>query len=269
LEPIKRAVGPWNFSDVSPKQMLGRFNSFAKSIIVRVNEARDLGDIDRYALYDHMKNYTAAPPDTLRVDEKNIREYPVSNCCGVIYTTNYKLDGLYLPPDDRRHHVSCSDRKAADFRANYFNDLYRWYESGGFGHVAAYLRNLDLSEFDPKAPPPKTPAFWDIVSANAAPEDADMADALDVLRWPDVVRIAELIVAARDGSFREYLEDRRNNRKISHRLDTAGYVRVRSDASDGLWAISGRRQAVYAKKTLTLRERQQAVADLSERGWKQ
>jgi hypothetical protein len=42
--------------------MLGRFNSFAKSVILRINEARDLGEYDRYRFYDHMKAYTAAPP---------------------------------------------------------------------------------------------------------------------------------------------------------------------------------------------------------------
>ena len=30
--------------------------------------------------------------------------------------------------------------------------------TGGFEHVAAYLGELDISGFDPKAPPPKTPA---------------------------------------------------------------------------------------------------------------
>src|SRR5262249_43523182 len=39
LEPVKQAVGPWNFADVSPKQVLGRFNGFLKSVILRVNEA--------------------------------------------------------------------------------------------------------------------------------------------------------------------------------------------------------------------------------------
>ena len=40
---------------------------------------------------------------------------------------------------------------------------------------------LDLSSFDPKAPPPKTAAFWDIVNVNSAPEDADLADVLEDL----------------------------------------------------------------------------------------
>jgi len=49
LEPVKSAVGPWNFSEVSPQHMLGRFNGYLKSVILRVSEARDLGDVDRFA----------------------------------------------------------------------------------------------------------------------------------------------------------------------------------------------------------------------------
>ena len=55
--------------------MLGRFNGFVKSVILRVSEARDLGDVDRFTFYDHTKVYTAAPPDVLRVDEKYLREH--------------------------------------------------------------------------------------------------------------------------------------------------------------------------------------------------
>jgi hypothetical protein len=82
LEPIKHAVGPWNFTEVTPTAMLGRFNGFVKSVILRVNEARDLGELDRYSFYDHLKMYTAAPPDVIRCDEKNLREHAVLNVCG-------------------------------------------------------------------------------------------------------------------------------------------------------------------------------------------
>ena len=44
LEPVKRAVGAWNFIEASPQQMLGQFNGFVKSVILRISEARDLGD---------------------------------------------------------------------------------------------------------------------------------------------------------------------------------------------------------------------------------
>jgi Family of unknown function (DUF5906) len=75
LEPVKRAVGHWNFHEVSPSQVLGRFNGYLKSVILRINEARDLGEYDRYKFYDHLKALTAAPPDVLPIDEKNLREY--------------------------------------------------------------------------------------------------------------------------------------------------------------------------------------------------
>ena len=66
LAPVIHAVGPWNFQDVTPGHLLDKFNSFVKAVIVRVSEARDLGDSDRYTFYDHMKVYTASPPDVLR-----------------------------------------------------------------------------------------------------------------------------------------------------------------------------------------------------------
>ena len=88
----------------------------------------------------------------LRVDEKNLREYNILNCCGVVITTNYKTDGIYLPADDRRHFVAWSDCNKEDFQPKYWNDLWGWYEREGYGHVAAYLAGLDISAFDPKAP---------------------------------------------------------------------------------------------------------------------
>jgi hypothetical protein len=106
LEPVKLAVGPWNFSEPAPQQVMGRFNGFLKSVIMRINEARDLGEFDRFKFYDHTKAYIAAPPDVLRVDEKYLREHAVFNVCGVIITTNHKTDGIYLPRDDRRHYVA-------------------------------------------------------------------------------------------------------------------------------------------------------------------
>ena len=115
LAPVKAAVGPWNFHEVSPQHMLARFNGFLRSVVLRVSEARDLGDVNRFQFYDHLKAYTAAPPDVLRCDEKHLREYTVLNCCGVIITTNHKADGIYLPPDDRRHFVAWSDLPKQDF----------------------------------------------------------------------------------------------------------------------------------------------------------
>jgi hypothetical protein len=262
LEPVKYAVGPWNFSEVSPQHMFGRFNGFLRSVILRVNEARDLGDANRYQFYDHMKTYTAAPPDVLRVDEKHLREHNVLNCCGVIITTNYKADGIYLPADDRRHFVAWSGLTKDDFPPGYWKGLWHWYENGGIEHVAAFLDKLDISKFDAKAPPPKTAAFWDIVDANQAPEDAELADVLDRLQNPDAVTIQQISNEA-TGEFGIWIAERKNRRAIPHRMEKCGYVKVRnSSVKDGLWVINGSRQVIYAKSELSISDRDIAVGIL-------
>jgi Family of unknown function (DUF5906) len=166
LAPIRFAVGPTNFAEISPQQAMGGFNGFLRSSVVRISEVKDMGEVDRYKFYEHMKTILAAPPETLRVNEKFIREYYVLNVCRIQMTTNHKTDGIYLPADDRRVYVAWSGATESDFVAGYWNELWSWYEREGFGHVAAYLRTLDVSDFNPKAPPLKTAAFWAIVGAN-------------------------------------------------------------------------------------------------------
>jgi hypothetical protein len=263
LEPIKHAVGPWNFSEVSPTQMLGRFNGFLKSVILRISEARDLGDTDRFAFYEHTKPIIAAPPDVLRVDEKNLREHAIFNSVGVVITTNNKTNGLYLPADDRRHHVAWSDLERSAFDDNYWTELWGWYADGGIWHVAAYLAELSLAGFDPKAPPRQTAAFWEIVDAARAPEDSEMADVLDRLTRPDAVTLKQ-IAASADVEFATWLMERRNRRSIPHRMELYGYTPVRNQsANDGQWVVSGTRQTIYARQVLSIRDRLAAAQQLA------
>jgi hypothetical protein len=260
IEPAKRAVGPWNVAEVSPTQMLGRFNGFIKSVILRVSEARDLGEMNRFALYEHMKVYLASPPDVLRCDEKNIREHSVFNICGVIITSNRK-DSFFLPADDRRHYVAWSDLTRDDFTKEYWDTLWSWYDAGGDGHVAAYLATLDLSSFHPKAPPAKTPVFWEIVQTNSAPEDADLANALEKLGNPGAVTVDMIKQHADSADLAEWLGDRRHARAIPHRLEDAGYVSIRNPAAkDGVWKINGRRTPIYVRKDLSIHDRHVAAA---------
>jgi hypothetical protein len=254
LEPVKRAVGPWNWAEPSPLQVMGRFNGFAKSVILRISEAHDLGDLDRFAFYEHLKVYAAAPPDVLRVDEKNLREHAVLNCCGVVITSNHKTDGIYLPADDRRHYVAWSSLTKDDFDDAYWRELWNWYDQGGDQHVAAFLVAYDLADFNPKAPPPKTEAFWTIVNAGRSPEDAELADCLELLGDPEITTLARVAGQA-DQGFHDWLKDRKNRRIIPHRFEACGYVPVRNpDAADGLWKIGSQRMAAYGKANLSLPE---------------
>jgi hypothetical protein len=263
LDPIRHAVGPWNFHDITPTQLLGRFNDFVKSVVLRVNEARDLGDVDRFKFYDHSKMYTASPPEVVRVDEKHLREHYVVNCLGFIITTNHR-DGLFLPAEDRRHYVAWSKLRKEDFAPGYWDKIWKWYDDGGRGQVAAYLDGLDLSGFDPKAPPPKTPAFWDIVHISAAPEDAELSDVIEKLGDPDALTIAQLAAVA-PAVTAEWLKERKNRRVIPHRLGRCGYVSVQNpERDDGRWKIGDTKQTIYAKLVLSPGAQQQAARKLRE-----
>jgi hypothetical protein len=264
LEPAKRVVGPWNFVETSPQQVSGRFNGFLKSVILRISEAHDTGDVNRYQFYEHLKCYIAAPPDTLRIDEKHTHEYSIMNVTGVILTTNHKTDGIFLPPDDRRHYVAWSPLETSHLPPNGWTELWNWYESGGFGDVAAYLRELDISTFNPKAPPKKTEAFWAIVDAGRAPEDAELADVLDEMGNPAAFTTSKLVYTAGGAEIGDWLRDRKNRRIIPKRLEACGYSPVRNDmAKNGMWKVNGRRQAVYARSSIPKRDQLKAASKLA------
>jgi hypothetical protein len=171
---------------------------------------------------------------------------------------------MYLPADDRRHYVAWSDCKKEDFPADYWNTIWKWYDSGGDRNVAAFLKARDLSAFDPKAPPPKTEAFWAIVNSNRAPEESELADILDALDNPDAVTIEQLTEAALPHTeFYDWICDRKNRRAIPHRLEECGYVPVRNTTQkQGLWIIGGKRYSIYAKSDLSISAQIKAATKL-------
>lgn len=267
--PVLDAVGPWNAKEVSPEMIMGRFNGYLKATLLRINEARDLGDANRYQLYERTKWILASPPEFFRIDEKNMREHPVRNVVGVIFTTNHKEGGIYLPDNDRRHYVAWSDAVMGDFEDGYFQKLYEWYDNGGRAHVVAYLKQPHLLDgFDPKAPPPRTEAWHQIVAANRSPEEAEIADVLDKLDAPVAVTINDLVEQCLTGddqslvALGEWLKDRRNARSVPHRLESLGYSAVRNAGDkQGLWTINGRKQAIFVRQDVTGADRLSRAKD--------
>jgi hypothetical protein len=269
IEGVKRAVGPWNFKEIAPKNIFDTFNPWRRAVILRVSEAKDMGEVNRFELFDAMLTLLAAPPDVLECNEKNIKQHYVLNCVGVVITSNHLTDGIFLPANDRRHYVAWSECRPADFEDDYWLKMWGWYDAGGDRHVAAYLTTLDISNFDPKASPPKTSAFWSIVNANRTSEEGELQDVLDQLGNPDAVTIGQLTDAApfdpdpKRYSLRDWLKDRKNRKAVGHRLENCSYRAVNNpDASDGLWRIGGRRQVVYAKNSLSLAEQLEAAEAL-------
>jgi hypothetical protein len=284
LVPFRYAVGTWNFRDIMPNDLTSKNNDFLCSIAVRVNEARDVGDgnrgrIDRYGLYDHMKGLMTSPPETHRINRKYVPEYTSLSRAGFITTTNHD-DALYMPSNDRRNAIAKSDRTVGDFVAGYFDEFFHWfYHEHGIEHVAALLQQYDLSNFNPKLAPPRTEAFWNMVNVDRGLEHNELADAIDAIAVdlghkrdangniapPDAVTLAMLIAKAPGA---EWLLDRKKSRAIPHRLQRCGYViapNPNSRQSGGYWIIHNKRQAIYARETLSPEQRTDVAHALRDR----
>jgi hypothetical protein len=99
------------------------------------------------------------------------------------------------------------------------------------------MAQYDTSRFDPKAPPPKTPAFWEMVEIGRVAERSDMADAVDAISGsdnrPNAITIAIVAEAIRNsdatpGNFYDWMTNRKNKKAVAHRLADCGYVPVRN-----------------------------------------
>jgi hypothetical protein len=83
---------------------------------------------------------------------------------------------------------------------------------------------------------------------------------LDLLGNPDAITI-DRIAAMATGEIQFWIKDRKSRRQIPHRMERCGYIPVRSEtAKDGLWKINGARQVVYAKDSLSIRDRHLAAS---------
>jgi Family of unknown function (DUF5906) len=268
LDPLKTAVGPWNFAEISPQAVLGTFNEFAQSVVLRISEGKDLGDTDRFVFYEATKTLIAATPDTLRLNPKFVKPYHVLNVTGVIITTNHKVGGLFLPPDNRRHFVAWSTIEPSAFTADQWAKYWAQLNARGAHAVADHLRALDLSSFNPKATPARTQAFWEMVNAMRSEEESEMADIIEILGKPKALIINDLIAAAdvsgsRYSAFVAFLQERKNARLVVLRLEQCDYRRLANpDEAAGRWVVGGQRTGVYVRQEMTDREGFEAVKAL-------
>ncbi len=148
------------------------------------------------------------------------------------------------------------------FQGSYWNDLWAYYAGGGLRHVTAFLMGRDISNFNAKAPPRQTPAFWAIVDANRSPEEPELADAIDRLGNPPAVNSPQN-TKRRIGQLRRLAVGALKEPPHHPTPPREEWICPGSNATeDGLWKIQGRRQAVYSKDKLSLRDQIAAAEQL-------
>lgn len=249
VEPLRRVVGTRNTSQIHGSQLTEAFNGFLlRSKLLLVDEL-DLEDKQRE--YNRMKPMLASPPETLSVNEKNLRRRDVQNRVAVILMTNNRFS-LAIEEDDRRLYpieITADSMTPADARS-----IWRWYVEGGFETVAEYLLTRDVSKFDPKARPAITELKQDMADYALTEADQTVRRYLDAKGNP----ICTLPDKVMQWDMGNPAGGRQPSRKqVAGALARAGYVRKRCQ-----WREDGK---VKEASVLVRREMLEAVSRLEGR----
>lgn len=176
LYPLTKALGE-NYTVISGEELLRDFDDHLLSTkYLHINEA-ELGDRrEALAVSNKLKPLAAAPPDTLRVNQKGIKPIKIRNIVNASMTTNSVMP-LRLNGPSRRFFGVWSDLNPRDENDNmtqewldYWETRWNWMKAEGWKHVAWHLMyQVDLSDFNPKEAPPMTDFLRDIKEASRSP----------------------------------------------------------------------------------------------------
>jgi len=176
LYPLIKAMGD-NHTVISGEDLLSGFNDYVLSTkYLHINEA-ELGDRrEALAVSNKLKPLAAAPPDTLRVNQKGIKPIKVRNILNATMTTNSVMP-LRLNGPSRRFYAIWSDINPRDKNDNmkrewldYWEDRWNWMKGGGWKAVVHHLMHVvDLTEFNPNEAPPMTEFLREIKESSKSP----------------------------------------------------------------------------------------------------
>jgi hypothetical protein len=177
LYPLIKAMGEYS-TTIDGNELLEGFNDYILSTKhLHINET-ELGD-HRHArqVSNKLKPLAAAPPDTVRVNQKGITALKVSNIVNATMTTNSKLP-IQLNGPSRRFHAVWTELSIRDENddmlpkwVDYWNDRWEWMTKGkGFEQCVHYLMNkVDISNFNPGEAPPMTAFLREIRESSKSP----------------------------------------------------------------------------------------------------
>lgn len=245
------AIGVWNVANISPSALDERFNEFAKSSLVRISEAADLQEGNKWTFNERVKVLISGNPDYCTINPKYGQKYTVRLHCGVIITTNHLIGGVHIPKDDRRYDVLQTatleqmSLTTQDAVIEYFRDLWHWWQAEGSGHIAAMLVARDISGFNAAIRGRTTEALRHAQAVSASSDDW-LTDILDDLTASAVIR-SDLVLQR---AIERGLRVGEVRARIGSAMSRMGYRLILCpDQKDGRWRIGNQRTLVYTNTT--------------------
>ncbi len=144
-----------------------------ESEILLLNELKEPEASARRALANRLKPLIAAPPETIPVERKGLHPYNMINRLFVLAFTNDPVP-ISLPSQDRRWFCVWSRAPRMETKAS--DVIWDWYKAGGFGRIARWLHDRDVSAFRPAATPPLTDWKLNLVENSMSVAESFIAD---------------------------------------------------------------------------------------------
>ena len=174
--PLLWAVGgqhQHNRSIMETKGLESQWGYALEAEIVILNELKEPEARERRAMANRLKPIIAAPPETLTINRKGLHPYEMVNRLLVLAFTNDPVP-ISIPTQDRRwfciwsHVPRLSEAKSAA--------IWKWYKSGGFEKIAAWMHQRDVSAFNPAAAPPVTDWKLNMVEHGMSMSESHMVE---------------------------------------------------------------------------------------------
>ncbi len=159
-----------NATEIGNAELESDDNDYAENKQFVVGEEITGGD--KRGIADRLKSLVTR--ETVRINIKYVAKYAIRDCINYYFTSNHP-DAFYLDRHDRRFFIH--EVGGTPLRHDFYTRRYDpWYKSAsGMSALFHHLLTLDLTGFEPYAPPPMTTSKAEMIDQSQSDLDAWVA----------------------------------------------------------------------------------------------
>lgn len=141
-----------NAIEIKERDLHASFNGWAKGKQFVIGD--EVTGSDKRSAADHLKGLITQ--EQIKVNEKYVPEYVMPDCINYYFNSN-QPDAFFLDDTDRRYFIW--EIVGAPAELSFYRRYDKWLKEGnGAAHLFHHLLHLDLGDFSPTAPAPRTRA---------------------------------------------------------------------------------------------------------------
>jgi len=234
---LAKCIGEVMVSEPTQAELEDKFNDWCYGkLLVKIEE---LMSGDKYHVAEKLKPVVTNP--SLSIRQMHRTGFVVANVANVCASTNH-MQALPIEKGDRRWMMIQCVEAEREVRRPRMRALHRWLEDVGYGGIAHWLGERDVSDFQPRGEAPAT-ALRDVVAA------ASMTDMDRAVELCDVFDRAGIISSQMVGEYLLQNDCKVSDRKFGLIANRRGWI------GTGERALIGNRKLTFwtSKGTPTLK----------------